>query len=628
VRFTLASSLLKVCDHCGVALVRQGTNLESYGKVAEVLKTDSALRLGAEGHYQGAPRFSLVGRFQLDYGQGAWDEWLMGFEGGSSAWLSEAQGHFYFLREVPLPPVPHFGGLKAGMTVDLGPPGVFVVAEVRSARFVSAQGELPMGVKPGSLLHYADLSGHKGEFATLDYGTGSTAEALYVGDEVSLEQMGLQAYVKDKDAAETASAKGMSCPQCGGPIEIRAAGKTERVACPYCGSLLDAAHGLAVLEALSSPPRTPAIPLGSQGRIDGVLWTVVGYMVRSSESDGERFFWEEYLLYDVHHGFRWLVCSDGHWSFLAPIPAGEVETAEATATYKGAVYRHFDTSTPRVDQVQGEFYWAVARGDESWSYDYVRPPRLLSVEREGTEDASEVNYTEGHYMEAAEVWKAFSLKDSPPASSGVGANQESPLGKSLAFASVVAMFSLVALFIAFLAASAGNRVVYTQRLVIPDKAAPASPEAATITEPFDVTGTGNLQITVTSSVSNSWLYVDGALINEDTSSYEGFDLECSYYFGYDSDGSWTEGSQRASAYLGRVPPGKYRLRLAPQWEIGKAPPLSTDVTVRRGVPRTYQFVLACLALLAWPFVLLLRYWSFEASRWSRSDHPMVHLSSD
>ena len=31
----------------------------------------------------------------------------------------------------------------------------------------------------------------------------------------------------------------MSCPNCGGGLDSAALDKTERVGCPYCGSLLD-----------------------------------------------------------------------------------------------------------------------------------------------------------------------------------------------------------------------------------------------------------------------------------------------------------------------------------------------------------------------------------------------------
>jgi len=86
--FILGSSLLKVCDFCGAAVARKGVDLANYGKVAELIPTPSVLKLGIEGGYEGAPRFRLIGRTQLDHGSGTWDEWLLAFDNEQWAWLS------------------------------------------------------------------------------------------------------------------------------------------------------------------------------------------------------------------------------------------------------------------------------------------------------------------------------------------------------------------------------------------------------------------------------------------------------------------------------------------------------------------------------------------------------------
>jgi hypothetical protein len=141
------------------------------------------------------------------------------------------------------------------------------------------------------------------------------------------------------------------------------------------------------------------------------------------------------------------------------------------------------------------------------------------------------------------------------------------------------------------------------------------------TEPFDVARAGNLQVKVSAPVTNSWIYLDGAVINEETGAVDEFEVEVSYYTGRDSDGAWTEGSRTSRAYLGRIPPGRYVMRLAPQWP-GK-PPDKYELTVRSRVPRFYQVVLASLAILAWPVFLAWRSFRFEMERWAMSDHPWV-----
>jgi uncharacterized protein (DUF983 family) len=617
--FALGTSRMKVCDHCGVAVARKGANLETYGRVADLIPTPSVLALGVEGGYEGAPGFRLVGRLQIDHGTGTWDEWLMGFDDGAWAWLSESQGKFHYMGAAALPPVPEFEDVRPGQTIDLGPPGVFVVTEARAGRFVSAQGELPFDAPPGSELHYADLSGPGGQFATIDYGQGSEAEALYVGREVSLDEIGARGLPDQEERRARAAGQQLSCPQCGGPLELRAPDLTQRIACPWCGSLLDATQNLKVLAALAAPPIEALIPLGSQGTLEGVNWSVIGLMERSVTFEEVRYPWREYLLYEPRHGFRWLVESSGHWSFVEPAHAGDV-TGGYTPSYQGQRFKHFQSGRARVDAVIGEFYWAVAQGDETDTADFVAPPLMLSKEESG----EEITWSRGAYQDARELWRAFGAPGEPPRAEGVGANQPWPRkrdARAIYLASFLALGALCVLYLGFLIF--GGRRVYQREFEIPSTARSGTPEAAVFSEPFEIPSHGNVEIKVTAPVSNSWLYLEGALINEATGALDEFDAEVSYYFGSDSDGSWTEGGTSSRRYVAGVPPGRYLLRLEPQWEAGKPPPSRFVVAVRSRVPRFYQFFLAALALGAWPLLTLWRQLRFEIERWSQSDHPWV-----
>jgi hypothetical protein len=623
--FSLGASLLKVCEHCGVAAVRKGASIQSYGKVAELLPTPSVLALGLEGQYTGAPAFRLVGRVQLDHGAGTWDEWMMGFGDGSWAWLAEAQGRFYYMGQTALPPVPRFEELTPGETVDLGPPGTFVVTEVKEARFASGQGELPFAVEPGSALHYADLQGPGGAFATLDFGTGAQAEALYVGREVRLADMGFRDLPDEEARRKRVGGEGLTCPKCGGPLEIRAPDQTQRVGCPWCGSLLDATQDLAVLKALDEVKIKPAIPLGSKGRLAGVEWAVIGFMERSVTVEGIRYPWREYLLHEARQGFRWLVESRGHWSFVEPVHAGDVKGGAAAggAEYRGESYKHFQGGRACVDTVLGEFYWAVTQGQTTETDDFVRPPRMLSRERDG----GEVNWSLGTYTRGDEVWQAFGLKGKPPGPGGVAPNQPSPWsGQTRSLFSWALLFFGAAFLLYLGLLVTGGRQVVAEKLTVPQGIASGAPEAAAFVGPFETPRAANLELQVKAPVSNSWLYLDGALINEATGELTEFDVEVSYYYGRDSDGSWSEGGQSATRYLAAVPAGRYLLRLAPQWPGAKAPPY--QVQLRSGVPRFYQLVLLGLALFAWPMLVGWRQFRFEMERWSESDHPWASSEED
>jgi len=94
----------------------------------------------------------------------------------------------------------------------------------------------------------------------------------------------------------------------------------------------------------------------------------------------------------------------------------------------------------------------------------------------------------------------------------------------------------------------------------------------------------------------------------------------SYYYGHDSDGSWSEGSTVDRATIPSVPSGRYYLRVQPELGTDNPNPLVFMLMLQRDVP-SVAFFGAVLALLAIPPILaLFRRGAFEQMRWRESDH--------
>jgi hypothetical protein len=242
---------------------------------------------------------------------------------------------------------------------------------------------------------------------------------------------------------------------------------------------------------------------------------------------------------------------------------------------------------------------------------------------ESTSD--EVNWSRGHYLEPSEVWSAFQLKGSPPERRGVGMNQPNPRTGGAWSRAMLAMAAVLLVYVVFV--FSGGRVVHKQRVEFPNGAVSGAPEAAAYVGPIFVLDRGNLLVDVKAPVNNSWLYLDGALINDDTGEIDEFDMEVSAYNGVEDGEAWSEGSSEATAYLASVHPGRYTMRLAPQWEAGK-PVASYDLIVKSRVPRFWHAFLAIAALLLGPLVGSVRRGGFEQQRWSQSDHPWISSSSE
>lgn len=188
VRFQSSISLLAVCSYCRSQILREGPDLKDLGKVADLHEDGSVVQLGVRGQYRDTP-FSVIGRLQLRFPEGYWNEWHLSMADGKQAWLGEAAGSYAvsFRAEKP-PAVPRFGELKLGRKLTLGG-AEFEVSDLRHAEYLSAEGELPFRAPVGEQAPLADLRGKGTRFATLDY---SEDEPLaFLGEYVPFAQLKL-----------------------------------------------------------------------------------------------------------------------------------------------------------------------------------------------------------------------------------------------------------------------------------------------------------------------------------------------------------------------------------------------------------------------------------------------------
>jgi uncharacterized Zn finger protein (UPF0148 family) len=665
--FKTGSSVVVVCEFCRSVVARTDRGIEDAGKVADVAESGSPLEVGLRGVYLGVA-FELTGRAQLQHAAGGfWDEWYAAFADGRWGWLAEAQGRFYltFRIQVPSPnALPSFDSLQLGQQVwaipAQSPP---VVAEKGTARMLAAEGEIPYLLTPGETYAYADLSGAAGVFGTLDY--GEQPPLVFVGRETTLDELGLaHARRTTEREAPAVTATQVSCPNCGGPLELRAPDRTERVGCPNCGSLLDASRGrLRYLKTLEQKGWGKSIPLGGTAEFEGRPFTVIGFLVRSVEFEGVRYFWQEYLLYNPAVGFRWLVESDGHWSYVTSVPPGEVSESGSRAAHAGRSFKMFQDAVARVEYVEGEVYWKVEAGELARATDYVNAPLMLSKEvpvaagqRGGGQiSAEEINWSLGTYTPIKEIEKKFGVD--LPSPKAVAPNQPWPHKKIYGYWGLLTLAALALGF--FMLVTAPRKTVFEQTYTLQAQATPTPSPASSsgvsteepgegvaqrvvqavtaaaqgsdadsgnektqviFTAPIDLAAGRNLRVTGRAlNVDNNWLYVAGDFIDEGTGLVQQFDLPMEYYHGVEDGESWSEGDPEQAAYLPALPEGRYTLRLEAQWENWNQPtPPQVSVRVEQGVPRVANLLLLLIALSAIPVLFAIRHFSFERRRWADS----------
>ena len=623
--FKSAASIFAVCEYCQSTLVRHDQALEDIGKMAALVEDRSPLQLGAEGSYKGV-HFALIGRIQIKYSQGLWNEWHLLFDDMRTGWLSEAGGEYVltFAQFVP-DALPQFDDLKIGQRFVLASQ-TWTVSNIENAECVAGQGELPFKVGAGYPVPAVDLR-NGANFATLDY--SETPPLLFIGEAVDFKSLKM-ANLRDGMALpdKAVEARVFRCPSCGSPMAARSK-DILAVGCASCGAVVDTAdQNYKILsKALGSHDEkyVPRLPLGSKGRLEDKPVEVIGFLVKQCRIEGIEYDWREYLLAAENGTYRWLTEYNGHWNIAdvlskPPAQSGSMELADVR--WGGETFKHFSTApTAQVIQVAGEFTWRVRRGESNRVVDYVAPPLMLSRESSN----KELSWSQGRYVAPAVIEAAFQLPGKLPEPIGVFANQPNPWGDT--HQRVCRRFWKLALLAvvlqAFFAFISGGKLLLRQELNF----APQMLEESVNTRDFEVRDKPR-KITVRNiaGLDNNWIGLDLTLVNKVTGEAWPASRELSYYYGNDGGESWSEGSRDDEVVFLAIPPGTYYLAVDPELAPEKPVAVRDTIEVFTGGAGWSNFVMVMIFLVAFPIFTRLRHAAFEARRWAESDHAPV--SSD
>ncbi|WP_229427733.1 DUF4178 domain-containing protein [Pseudoduganella buxea] len=379
-RFRSHASVMAVCEFCRTGVVKDPAAVRELGKVAEVLEDYSPIQLGTSGTW-GQRGFTVVGRLQLRYDAGMWNEWHILFDDGSSGWLADASGQYTVTtaRDTPAS-LPAFETLRPGQEYQIGTER-YTAADVRTAECVGGQGELPFIVGAGWQARVADLR-QGTAFVTLDYSDGA-APQLYGGKAATLEGLKCQLLRDDDTILQTAGRyrgklAALSCPSCGNAIQYLP-GLTASLVCKACRAQLDAASPQA--QVLQAGEKVKAVrttlELGAEGKLGNQKITVIGVMRRM---DDEGSTWTEYLLYGARGGFTWLEETDDGWfksQVMDDWPRWQGEKAQLGSVRFEQQYDYRATVT----FAAGAFNWRVQVGDAT---------RIVEFERNGVHLAAEL----------------------------------------------------------------------------------------------------------------------------------------------------------------------------------------------------------------------------------------------
>ena len=98
-------------------------NLAELNRVANMLVTPGKGVLAAdESAGTVKKRFDVIGRIQMRFEDGFWNEWYLWFEDGSDGWLSDASGQYAVTRRRSAKTrkaLPAFADIRPGLEINL-----------------------------------------------------------------------------------------------------------------------------------------------------------------------------------------------------------------------------------------------------------------------------------------------------------------------------------------------------------------------------------------------------------------------------------------------------------------------------------------------------------------------------
>ncbi|MET0321692.1 MAG: DUF4178 domain-containing protein [Duganella sp.] len=371
VKFRSHASVMAVCEYCATTVLKDADAVKDLGKMSAVLEDYSPIQIGTSGVLAGRP-FTVVGRIQLQYAAGMWNEWYLLFDDGATSWLGDSSGLYTITAEFKgAAGLPAFEQLHPGHNYAINGAS-YTAAEIRVADCVGGQGELPFRVGDGYQSKVADFR-RGGEFITLDYSDG--APVVYSGAAVTLDSLQPQ-LLRDADTILRAAGRyrgklaALDCPSCGSAIKYLP-GVTTTLVCAACQARIDAASPkaqvLAAGELVAKVATT--IELGATTRIKQQDYTIIGIMRRADDEDNE---WTEYLMYGTRAGFSWLVETDEGWSeatVMAKWPLQYEPGADHVVVGRTRYDSLYDYDAT-VTWAAGAFNWRVAVGDVTHVQEY------------------------------------------------------------------------------------------------------------------------------------------------------------------------------------------------------------------------------------------------------------------
>lgn len=613
-----------VCQYCHVVVYWDDETVLKMGTTSILPEKDTRLFMGARGTV-GERGFHVIGHLRYAHASGVWDEWYVEDRDGQPFWLSEDERELTLERvldstsDAVTDAIPTNGDqVSLGQTMRIE--GVdYSVREINRAECVGGEGQLPFVILPGETYPFVDIASIDGtRFGTLEF-DHDERPTVFLGESLSHEAL----TIEDEHPPSTEGSregKQIRCANCHAPHELSAERDVKMLVCAYCGAQLDLTQAHTKVLGVSSKDAASVfvLSIGQKGTFDGVIYEICGRMLYSDEEGYET---REYLLYHPDRGYVWLYEEQGHYVLARPTNEAPHRRDVFYGTPKekmrvgSSTFQFYESGKVSLKYVDGALPWICQQGDSFRYTDLIAPPRIFSVEQEG----SEVECFVGRYVPYEEVQRAFNEKG-PRKHFAVGVHPAQPFVQHPSWIGVMYVGLIFAVLNLLLMAWAS---VKPERVVFASTFSAEEYTKETTSQPFVVGDEPVIAFSSRAPLNNSWIAVDVAFVDSADRVVMELENDISYYEGVEGGESWSEGSRSQTRYYRAPPAGSYRMILRASRGTGESADTrslnsgeSLRVEVRQGAVLTRYFLAVFVVAGMLAGFVILRRRLFEVRRWA------------
>lgn len=505
VEFKTTASLVAVCPYCSTVVGKSQEDIESYSKKSSVVSDFSKIQIGTVGRFK-TMSFTVIGRLQMKYYYGFWNEWFIVFENGLTGWLSDVSNEYLITVEsneenkellntfweyqyedldfknsnsTSIPPT--FGQLRVDKNYRIANKN-FLCYDISVGEIVGAQGEFKFNLKDGVQFKAADLKSEK-SFVTLDYSDNSESPIVYIGESLNESELFFSntrsiEEINNSSGSYKGKLTSFKCPNCGN-ANPKVNGVSNTLFCISCDSKLDISSETTEILVKSDSLKSgnqkeeyaPTLKCGNKGVLNGKKYLVIGVILKQN-SEYPEYKWAEYLLYSSGGSgkYSWLIEDlldvKADWKFSEVVSEFPVEhdsilnvgiseyPGEVKAlSYKNKVYViNAEESVYKAETlaVWGAFNWQINIGDKVNCVDYFARDdsgEILTKEEINTQTHKELTYSFATSIPNIEILLAFNVKKSNKGKEPILGNHSYSLSvsdfiTSFFFVSLMAFFIL------------------------------------------------------------------------------------------------------------------------------------------------------------------------------------------